>query len=366
MTKIAVKPGPYYPPVPIPPGFTIEEILSDRGWTQAELARRMGRPVQVVNEIVKGKKKVTADTAIELSRVLGSPASFWLNLEANHRENIARLERLKAEEEEVKKVRNFPYAEMVRYGLVPPTRVLRERFEHVLSFLGVASFDALEKNLQVVFRKTGTKQISFEKLVVWLRMGELAMQRLKLGRFSKSKLRASLSKIRSLTLERPDSFVPKLEKIGVETGVAFLFVPEFKGLPVTGVTRWINGNPLVLVNLRYKTNDHLWFTVFHEIGHVLNSQKKQVFIDVKGGGNDRNSEEKAADEFACRALAPREVFSELLRMPRISETAVRRYSTEIGLAPGILVGMLQHVGKVRYKDLNGLKKKYKWEIAHSA
>ena len=366
MTRIPVKPGPYYPPVAIPPGFTIEMILSDKGWTQAELARRMDRPVQAVNELIKGKKEITAETAIELERVLGSPASFWLRLEANHRENVARLERLKAEEEEVKKTRNFPYAEMVRYGLVPPTRVLRERFEHVLAFLGVACFDALEKNLQVVFRKTGKLPVSFEKLAVWLRWGELKMQGLKLGQFSKSKLRGRLHEIRSLTLEKPDTFVPKLEKIGEETGVAFLFVREFKGFPVTGVTRWSNGNPLVQVNLRYKTNDHLWFTVFHEIGHVLNSQKKQVFIDVKGGGNGRNSEEDTADEFACRTLVPRDVFDELLGLHRIFEAAVRRYSTRLGIAPGILVGMLQHEGKIRYKDLNGLKITYKWEIAHSA
>src|SRR4030042_529199 len=224
MTSTPVKPGPYYPPVAIPPGVTIEEMRIDKGWTQAKLARKMGRPVQVVNEIIKGKKEITADTAIELSRVLGYPASFWLNLEANHRENVARLERLKAEEEEVKKTRNFPYAEMVRYGLVPPTQILRERFEHVLTFLGVACFDALESNLPVVFRKTGRLPVSFEKLAVWLQMGELALPKLKLGRFSKSRLRASLSEIRSLTLEKPASFIPKLKKIGEETGVVFLFV----------------------------------------------------------------------------------------------------------------------------------------------
>ncbi|HUT98809.1 MAG TPA: HigA family addiction module antitoxin [bacterium] len=365
MTKKPVKPGPYYPPVAIPPGFTIEVILSDRGWTQAELARRMGRPIQTVNEIVKGKKEITADTAIELSRVLGSPVSFWLNLEANHRENVARLERLKAEEGEVKKTSNFPYAEMVRYGLVPPTRVLRERFEHVLAFLSVACFDALESNLPVVFRKTGKLPVSFEKLAVWLQWGELKMQRLKLGRFNKTKLQSSLNEIRSLTLEKPDSFVPKLEKIGEETGVAFLFVPEFRGLPVTGVTRWINGNPLVQVNLRYKTNDHLWFTVFHEIGHVLNSQKKQVFIDIKGEDNKSADEEKA-DEFACRVFVPKGVFEELLSLPRISEALVMRYSRKLGIAPGILVGMLQHEGKLPHSHLNGLKEKYTWEIAHSA
>jgi len=365
MTNKPVKPGPYYPPVAIPPGATIRAILSDWGWSQVELARRMDRPVQVVNEIVKGKKAITADTAIELSRVLGSPVSFWLNLEANHQENVARLERLKAEEEEMEKVSKFPYAEMVRYGLVPQTRILRERFEHVLAFLGVACFDALEKNMQVVFRKTGKLPVSFEKLAVWLRWGELKMQKLKLYEFSKTKLRARLNDIRSLTLEKPDSFVPKLEKLGEETGVAFLFVPEFRGLPVNGLTRWMNGNPLVQVNLRYKTNDHLWFTVFHEIGHVLNSQKRQVFIDVEGQDN-RGADERKADEFAEDTLIPRDVLNELLDMPLISEKVVMRYSKKLALAPGIVVGRLQHEGKLPYSHLNGLKEHYTWPVAHTA
>jgi HTH-type transcriptional regulator / antitoxin HigA len=82
-----------WPDVAIPPGETLAEELEARGLSQAELARRMGCPVQAVNEIVRGKKAITAETALGLEDVLGVPADFWLRLEADHQLTVARLAR---------------------------------------------------------------------------------------------------------------------------------------------------------------------------------------------------------------------------------------------------------------------------------
>jgi len=82
-----------WPDVAIPPGATLAEEIETRGMSQAELARRMGRPIQAVNEIIRGKKAITAETALGLEDVLGTPAHFWLRLEADHQLNVARLAR---------------------------------------------------------------------------------------------------------------------------------------------------------------------------------------------------------------------------------------------------------------------------------
>ena len=82
-----------WPDVAIPPGETLAETLDAMGMTQAELARRMGRPAQAIHEIVKGEKTLTAETAFQLEKVLGAPAQLWTRLEADYRFVLARLSR---------------------------------------------------------------------------------------------------------------------------------------------------------------------------------------------------------------------------------------------------------------------------------
>ena len=75
---------------PIPPGEFLREHLEESGMSQAELARRLGRPRQAVNEIIRGKKAITAETALQLERVLSTPAHIWLGLEQEYRLVLAR------------------------------------------------------------------------------------------------------------------------------------------------------------------------------------------------------------------------------------------------------------------------------------
>ena len=76
--------------MPIPPGEFLREHLEESGMSQAELARRLGRPRQAVNEIIRGKKAITAETALQLERVLSTPAHIWLGLELEYRLVLAR------------------------------------------------------------------------------------------------------------------------------------------------------------------------------------------------------------------------------------------------------------------------------------
>ena len=74
-----------YPDIAIPPGEYLAEEIEARGISQKELARRMGRPLNAINEIINGKKAITAETALQLEEVMTEiPARFWLNLEADY------------------------------------------------------------------------------------------------------------------------------------------------------------------------------------------------------------------------------------------------------------------------------------------
>ena len=74
----------------VPPGEILEEELVERGITQKELAQRMGRPIQTMNEIIRGKRALTAETALDLERVLGIEAGLWVRLEGDYRLALAR------------------------------------------------------------------------------------------------------------------------------------------------------------------------------------------------------------------------------------------------------------------------------------
>jgi HTH-type transcriptional regulator / antitoxin HigA len=74
-----------YPDVAIPPGEYLAEEIQVRGISQKELAKRMGRPLNAINEIINGKKTITAETALQLEEVMAEiPARFWLNLETDY------------------------------------------------------------------------------------------------------------------------------------------------------------------------------------------------------------------------------------------------------------------------------------------
>ena len=73
-----------------PPGDTLSEELVARAMTQKELAQAMGRPQKLVNEIVRGKKRITAETALQLQRVLGIDARIWLGLQTEYDLHLAR------------------------------------------------------------------------------------------------------------------------------------------------------------------------------------------------------------------------------------------------------------------------------------
>ena len=80
----------HYSDLPVPPGEYLLEVLREQGLTQAKLARRMGRPVQPINEIVHGKKAITGETALQIEQALGVPAHIWMSLEVEYRLTLAR------------------------------------------------------------------------------------------------------------------------------------------------------------------------------------------------------------------------------------------------------------------------------------
>ena len=342
------------------PGETLQEVLDARHMSQAELAERTGRPKKTINEIVKGKAAITPETALQFERVFGIPAGFWNNLERNYQDLVARKQEETLLQASTSWLRQIPVSALVKFGWIQRQDRQVDQVREVLSFFGVASPHEWKQVFQVPqasFRRSPSFQSEPGALAAWLRKGVLDAQEIRCQPFERGRFQAALAEARTLTVRGPEEFVPRLVEICGAAGVAVVFVRELPKCRVHGATRWISATKaLIQLSLRYKTDDHLWFTFFHEAGHILLHGKRLIFIEE--GNASASVEEDQANRFASDLLIPREALEELrsaASAQRISDARARGFARQLGIAPGIVVGRLQHEGWLPHTHLNSLK-----------
>jgi addiction module HigA family antidote len=355
----------YYPDYVSPPGETLLELIEERGMSQADLARRMGRPRKTINEIIKGKTAITTETAIQLERVLGVPARFWNNRQLHFDQYKARTE------EEIKLryrlswLQKFPIKAMIIRGWIPEVGDDVGQLRELLNFFGTASPDQWESlnQTKAVFRKTAAFESDPFAVAAWLRKGEIEAEEIRCKTYhARAFERILIEKVRPLTSEPPKVFQPALESYCASVGVAVASVPQLPKAHVSGATRWLSpGKALIQLSLRYKTDDQLWFSFFHEAGHILLHGKRDLFIEDPGMNGEK---EDKADKFAADTLIPPvqlRVFLETWT-PNVypSTSLIMDFADYVGVAPGIVVGRLQHDGHVPFSHYNHLKRRLAW------
>jgi HTH-type transcriptional regulator / antitoxin HigA len=243
---------------------------------------------------------------------------------------------------------------------VPADTPRADRVAILLRFFGVASTDAwqdLWRAREVAFRRSLRRSGSQGAIAAWLRRGEIEAQALDCAPFDREGFRAALAAARSLTREEPAAFQPHLQELFAAAGVALVWVPELEGAPISGATRWLSEQrALIQLSLRYKSDDQLFFSLFHEAAHVLLHSKKAEFLE--GAGPD-TPEEREADRFAANHLIPPGEYEKLKAAP-LSIERIKTSAERIGIAPGIVVGRLQHDGHIPLHEGNGLKHRLRW------
>lgn len=356
----------FNPNYAVPPGATLLETIEDLGMTQTELAQRMGRPLKTINEIINGKSEITAETAIQLERVTGIPAAFWNNAEATYRERKARLLEQEQLAAQTTWLSRFSYSAMLGLKLIAPASDDRARVGSLLSYFGVASSEQWEKTyscLEGAAREANKHKSDLGDLSAWLRAGEIMAQRCATQPYEKNKFQAALAEVRLLTADNPAKVWPKVCALCAEAGVAVVLVPELPKTHVFGFTRWLTPNKAIIqLSLRYKTDDLLWFTFFHEAAHILLHGKSDVFMEFRGVESPKETE---ANTWAADFLIPRKnwtAFMGGLRRP-VSESAIQRFAREQGIAPSIVLGRLQHRENVVAKSFFNTSLKRSLSIA---
>lgn len=346
----------------IPPGEYLEEVIAEQGMTKDELARRMGRPATKLSPLFKGEKAITPETALQLELVVGIPAHIWTGLECEYRLTLARNteaddeKRLDAESSLVSK---FCYPELVKLGEVPDTRKPTERVRALQVYFGVTSLLNVMGSLryQAAFRCGKTGDRSPEALAAWLRLGERRAQKLSCAPYDEMRLRKMLSELRTMPKLRPNEFESRLKAILADCGVALVICPHFPKTRAHGATFWLGREKAVLmISIRGKWADIFWFSLFHEIGHIILHGNKTIIVE----DGETNQREEEANQFAANVLIPEDKYRRFRAQGRFHADNVTTFAAEIGTHPGIVVGRLQHDDKLHQEWLNGLRDRYQF------
>ncbi len=351
----------FLPDYLVTPGEILEEYLDALGMTQAELAERTGLARKTINEIIKAKSPITPETALKFERTLGRPAHFWSNLERQYQDDRTRLAEKDRMEAYLQWLARVPVKEMAKRGWIPKLKDKFQQLEVVLRYFGVASPAQWEtvwgQELKVAFRQSIRTEKCAEAVSAWLRQGEIEAHKIKCAQYDRKIFQAVLDEIRDLTREVPEVFAPRLTELCASAGVAVVFVPELPKIGIYGATRWMGGKPVMQLSLYRKSNDHLWFTVFHEAGHILKHGRKEVFIEGKGLAGEKEEE---ANAFARDRLIPPAQLRRFLNECRPTLAKIERFADQVGIAPGIVVGRLQWDKVLPMNTGNKLKVFYRW------
>jgi HTH-type transcriptional regulator / antitoxin HigA len=344
-----------------PPGDTIQETLDAIGMTQAELAARMGRSKEKLNELIRGKAPLTMDTAIMLERVLGIPVHFWIKRESAYQETLARIEEKEQLQRDLSWLDLFPLKTLHKLGLVSESRKTVQVLQEMLQFFRFAKVKQwneyyMETSSEVSFRISLKNTQNPGAIAVWLRMGEKSAEALQLLPYDEKKFRAALYQIRDIARHQPGTYLSDLQNITSSCGVALVYTPSLPKAKINGAARWLNQTPLIQISDLYKTNDQFWFSFFHEACHILEHGKKEVFLEKLEGADYNEKKEDEANTFAANWLIPSKPYTDWANSKAfISENMARQFADQIGVHPGVVVGRLQHDKILKPTYLNHLK-----------
>lgn len=348
--------------IAIPPGETIKEQLELCDMLQNEFAERMGMSTKHISQLITGKVPLTHQTALKLETVLGIPARFWNNLESLYQEDLARIKQEFELEEEIEIVSLIPFNEMAKNGWIKTTRNAHEKVIELRKFFKVASLNQLTniRKLNTIFRKLDYGKASDYALSAWIQKGIIESQLIETETFNKTKLKSILLELRSLTNEPPELLKKELVSMLSSCGIALVFLPHLKRTYAHGATIWSTKNKAVIVlSLRGKDADRFWFSLFHEIGHLILHKKEDIFIHYDDP-KMQNKLESEADKFSSDLLIPKDDYQYFISAHDFSSSAVESFAQKISISAGIVVGRLQHDKYIPYTHLNMLKIKYSW------
>jgi HTH-type transcriptional regulator / antitoxin HigA len=344
------------------PGSTIRDVLAARDISLAEFAVSIGVPTPTAESLLAGHHPITVGLARRLESSIGGSVAFWLSRDGQYRDDLTVV----ATDQWAG---GLPIEDMTGFGWIARPRTWQERSQAGLRFFDVADIEQWRQVYEVLvegarFRLSSAVRREPLAVAAWLRRAEIEGSEKETAAWNPDRFRLALQQVRTLTTSRdPEEFVPLMQDACAQAGVALLVVRAPRGCPVSGAARFLDQNrPQIVLSGRYLSDDHFWFTFYHEAAHLLLHGAGAVFVDEfeEVAGERPTDDESEADDFAGDMLLPKSV-RERIPHGHLSPREIVRASRDAGVSPGIVVGQLQHHGLLGFgSHYNGFKRRYRW------
>lgn len=346
----------------IHPGETIKELLEEKEMTQEELAIRTEYSAKHVSEVISGKKDISSKFANALEYVFGIPTEFWINLQGNYDKELLELQKINNIKEEEFNVLT-ELKDIVKY--CEATGIIKKGLNKSLTLLSMRKFLNVNNlmsipNLplqQVAFRGSKKIKININVLYAWKKICEYLTDKVVItNKFVKDNLMRKYEEIKGTMFLEPDEMVIELKRIFSECGIAFEIVHNFVGAPVQGYIQKRKEKIVLCMTIRQSFSDIFWFTLFHEIGHLLNDDFSNQYIDYSFIESEI---EKKADLFARNILISDDSYKNFIKNGKFDIDTINKFAKSQNVKPGIVIGRIQNELN-DYTFMASYRERYKW------
>lgn len=346
------------------PGSYVEEIIDDLNISQKEFAERLGVSPKTISKIINAEESISKDTANKLSKLTGVSIETWLNLQNIYDLKLLEIENQQNEDEKsICRLIDFSYFKV--NGFVETKKYsLEQKITELRRLFSVSSLTYLRQfNTVVSYRNTrGFDEKSVINSNVMLELATRYAKDITKNKLDKKKLETLLPELRAMTLSDPEVFYPILKKKLLDCGIVLFGLPKLQNAGLNGATkRFKNGSVLLLMTDKQKYSDVFWFSLFHEIGHIMNNDFYSNYLDEEA----YIQKEELADAFAQELLIDSESYREFISSGNFDKDSIIRFSEKIAIHPSIVLGRLQKEKYVDYTQLYELKIKYNISIVPS-
>ncbi len=347
-----------------PPGNTIKARLKVLDLGIGDFAEKMGVSLLVANGIIDGQESITIDIGRKLSRVLGASPEFWITRDCQYHEDLVRVDIDRW-------LTDLPVGEMTKLGWIDTATDWQSRAQECFSFFGVPTLDAwrdiyeptLAGSRMRISPSAPSKQPA---IAAWLHKATSEAEKAQVESWNISRIEEIVPALRKLTRQRnPQISIPKIRENLASAGVALVVLRSISGCPASGAAKFLSPErAMIVVSGRYLADDQFWFTVFHEIGHLVLHCPTQAIVDAPYSSDETHSQdEQEANRFAVEALLPADIRLQISSTP-LTPRRVIEVADTAGVSPGIIVGQLQFQGTIGRDRMNNLKRRYKWSGAN--